>query len=189
MRKAGRGRAPKARSKGLVIKKLPEEVLVYDLETNQAHCLNQSAALVWSHCDGRTNVGEMVGLLEMQGTEGTFTEEVVWHALAQLERFSLLEERIELPYGVARLSRRELGRRLGLVSVAALPFILSIVAPEAASAATCRAPGSPCTTNAQCCSGLCIFGQCICLGNNFPCNANAQCCSNRCNLVTNRCIP
>lgn len=188
MRKAGQGRAPKARSKGLLIKKLAEEVLVYDLETDEAHCLNQSAALVWSHCDGRKNVGEIVKRLEAR-TEEPFMEEVVWHALFQLERFSLLEERMELPDGVARLSRRELGRRLGLATVAALPLILSIVAPMAASAATCRAPGSPCTANAQCCSGLCIFSRCVCLANNFPCNANAQCCSNKCNLSTNRCIP
>lgn len=188
MRKAGRGLTPRARSDGLVIKKLPDEVLVYDMETNQAHCLNQAAALVWSHCDGRNSVEGIAGLVETEA-EGIFTEEVVWLALAQLERFSLLEERIEVPRGITVLSRRELGRRLGLATVTALPFILTIVAPEAASAATCRATGSPCTTNAQCCTGLCIFGQCVCLGNNLPCNANPQCCSGKCNLVTNRCIP
>jgi hypothetical protein len=188
MRKAGGWLTPRARSKGLVIKKLPEEVLVYDLETNQAHCLNQAAALVWSHCDGRKSVEEIARLLDAQKA-GTFTEEVVWLALAQLDRFSLLEERIELPDAVARLSRRELARRLGLATVAALPFILSVVAPEAASAATCRAVGSACTTNVQCCSGLCIFNRCTCLNTNFPCSANAQCCSNRCSTTTNRCLP
>ena len=29
-----------------MIKQLPDEVLVYDLENHQAHCLNASAALV-----------------------------------------------------------------------------------------------------------------------------------------------
>jgi hypothetical protein len=188
MRKAGREQAPKARSKGLVIKKLAEEVLVYDLETNQAHCLNQSAALVWSHCDGRKNVVEIVRRLEAE-TVKPWTEEVVWHALAQLERFSLLEERIELPDGVARMSRRELGRRLGLATVAALPLILSIIAPMAVSAATCGAVGTPCVTNARCCSGLCIAGTCACLGQNVNCTSDAQCCSNRCASANNKCLP
>ncbi|HEY0322715.1 MAG TPA: PqqD family peptide modification chaperone [Pyrinomonadaceae bacterium] len=181
-------RTPKARSDGLVIKKLPDEVLVYDLENNQAHCLNQAAALVWSHCDGRNSVEEIAGLVEAEA-EGIFTEEVVWHALAQLERFSLLEERIEVPGEIALLSRRELGRRLGLATITALPFILTIVAPEEASAASCRATGNSCAVNAQCCSGLCISGTCACLGQNFPCTTDAQCCSNRCASANNKCLP
>lgn len=37
---------PLARSEGLVIQEMPDEVLVYDLETNKAHCLNETAAFV-----------------------------------------------------------------------------------------------------------------------------------------------
>jgi hypothetical protein len=43
---------PEARKDGLVIQDLPEEILVYDLNTNKAHCLNQTAAYVWQACDG-----------------------------------------------------------------------------------------------------------------------------------------
>jgi hypothetical protein len=188
MRKAGRGQAPKARRSGLVIKNLADEVLVYDLETNHAHCLNQSAALVWKYCDGRRTVAEIAGLLETLSEE-PFTEEVVWLALNQLERFSLLDEHVELPRVASTLSRRELGRRLGLASVAALPFILSIVAPAAASAATCGAVGAVCATNPACCSGLCIAGRCACLGKDAPCTTDAQCCSNRCGSALNKCLP
>ena len=38
---------PRAHTDGLVIKELPNETLVYDLKTDEAHCLNQTAALVW----------------------------------------------------------------------------------------------------------------------------------------------
>ena len=47
--------APFARKREghLVIDELPDEVLVYDLDRHKAHCLNQTAALVWQHCDGK----------------------------------------------------------------------------------------------------------------------------------------
>jgi hypothetical protein len=188
MRNESRAMLPKARSKGLVIKKLADEVLVYDLERDKAHCLNHASARVWNYCDGRKSVQEIARSIESEAAE-PFTEEMVWLALSQLERFSLLEERIELPRGAANISRRELGKRLGLVGVASLPFILSIVAPVAATAATCGVVGSPCTTNARCCSGICVSGTCACLGKDSPCTSDAQCCSNRCASANNKCLP
>jgi hypothetical protein len=86
MRKAGR--TPKARKSGLVVEKLADEMLVYDLDTHQAHCLNRAAALVWENCNGRRTVGEIARALEARG-EVVFTQEVVRLALGQLERFSL----------------------------------------------------------------------------------------------------
>ncbi|HJZ82776.1 MAG TPA: PqqD family peptide modification chaperone [Pyrinomonadaceae bacterium] len=47
-------RLPRARSENLVIRELDDETLVYDMERDEAHCLNQTAALVWQRCDGRT---------------------------------------------------------------------------------------------------------------------------------------
>lgn len=188
MRKLPRATAPKARSKGLVIKRLADEVLVYDLETNKAHCLNVAAALVWEHCDGRRAVSEIAGLLEAR-TRGPFTQEMVWLALHELERFSLLEGPAGLPPRAKAMNRRELGKRLGLASAASLPFILSIVAPEAAAAATCGGVGAPCSTNARCCSGICINGVCACLGQNSNCTIDAQCCSGRCGSALNKCLP
>lgn len=186
MRKAGR--TPRARKQNLVVKKLADEVLVYDLLTHKAHCLNEAAARVWSLCDGRRSVSEIARLLSSK-SEAPFTEEVVWLALNQLERFSLLEERLELPPGTANISRRELGRRLGLAGAASLPFILSIVAPLAATAATCGEVGTPCTTNARCCSGICVGGTCACVDVQGPCTVDAQCCSGRCGSALNKCLP
>ncbi len=186
MRRAGR--TPLARKQGLVVRKLADEVLVYDLKTHKAHCLNQSAALVWSHCDGRRSAGEIARVLSSR-SETHFTEEVVWLALNQLERFSLLEERLEAPQAAANISRRELGRKLGLAGAASLPFILSIVAPLAATAATCGGVGTPCTTNARCCSGICISGTCACVDVQGPCTSDAQCCSTRCGSANSKCLP
>jgi hypothetical protein len=182
------GRTPKARKQNLVVRKLADEVLVYDLLTHKAHCLNDAASQVWSLCDGRNSVSEIARWLS-SNSDAPFTEEVVWLALNQLERFSLLEERVEPPPGTTNISRRELGRRLGLAGAASLPFILSIVAPSAATAATCGALGTPCTTNARCCTGICVGGTCACVDVQGPCTADVQCCSGRCGSANNKCLP
>ncbi len=50
---------PVARKEGLVIQEMPDEVLVYDLDTNKAHCLNQTAAFVCKSCNGRNSVADI----------------------------------------------------------------------------------------------------------------------------------
>ena len=68
---------PMARQNGLVVQEMPDEVLVYDLDTNKAHCLNQSAAFVWKSCDGSNSVGDIVRQFESTGG-GKVTEDFVW---------------------------------------------------------------------------------------------------------------
>ena len=82
---------PKARKVQLITKEVAGEMLVYDLNTNEAHCLNPAAARVWAHCDGTTTVTEMARRLadEMQTP---VTDEVVWLALEQLRKSRLLQE-------------------------------------------------------------------------------------------------
>jgi hypothetical protein len=145
---------PLARAQGVVVQALPDEVLVYDLERHKAHCLNQTAALVWKHCDGHTSVAEMLHVLQ-QELQTPVPEVVVWLALQRLGRAHLLAEPIHAPGGGGRMSRREVMRRLGRGAAVALPLVSSIVAPTAAEAASCLGSGSACTTSAQCCSGSC----------------------------------
>ena len=59
---------PIARQNGLVVQEMPDEVLVYDLDTNKAHCLNGSAALVWKSCDGNNTVADIVKQFESNGS-------------------------------------------------------------------------------------------------------------------------
>jgi hypothetical protein len=54
---------PRMRAYALVIDDLPDEVLVYDLERHQAHCLNHTAALVWRACDGNLAPAQNAGKL------------------------------------------------------------------------------------------------------------------------------
>src|SRR5882724_7680086 len=96
---------PRARHESLIIKKLPEETLVYDLERDKAHCLNQAAALVWKHCDGKTTIAKMTSLLQAQ-LDISANAEVVWLAIKQLQRFHLVESYDEETAAMPSVSRR-----------------------------------------------------------------------------------
>ena len=160
---------PNARRERLIVQELEDETLVYDLDRDEAHCLNQTAALVWKHCDGRKTVAEIAALLEDE-LQATVDEQVLWLALSQLRRKRLLTERIPRARSTPRISRRELAHKLAQAVVIALPLITTIAAPTPASAggcsncgpptAICCASGCPCSGPSLCCSGVCSAGSC-----------------------------
>jgi coenzyme PQQ synthesis protein D (PqqD) len=151
-------KAPLARKERLVVYELPDEVLVYDLERHRAHSLNRTAALVWRHCDGATNVADMAALLQRELNLPP-DEELVWLALERLERARLLRERPIREIASTRSSRRALVRKLA--AVGGLALVTSIVAPEAADAQCCGERGAPCSSTNRCCAGLeCDGGTC-----------------------------
>jgi hypothetical protein len=150
---------PRARAEGLVVRELPEEVLVYDLDTHKAMCLNRTAALVWKNCDGRRDVAAIARALGAE-FDAPVAEEVVWLALERLSRERLLAERVCRPASRASLPRREVIKKLGLAAAIALPAITAIIAPTAAEAVTCLPSGASCTDSAQCCHGVCSGGTC-----------------------------
>ena len=143
---------PVRRTDGLVLTELEGELLVYDLERHRAHCLNRAAAIVFTHCDGKTSVEDLSRVLEAELGSPADTD-CVWLALQRLSRARLLRERVTRPAKAGRLSRRELVRRVGIAAV--LPVITSILAPTPAqAAATCvancagQALGTPCSSTA-----------------------------------------
>lgn len=144
---------PKMRERALVIDQLPDEVLVYDRERHQAHCLNQTAALVWQHCDGRTTAAGIARRLQRE-LDQPFDEELVWLALRQLDQIHLLEKPILLPQQLAGMSRRQMVRAMGIAAVVAVPVVTSIVAPTASEAATCLPKKATCSPTIRCCSAL-----------------------------------
>lgn len=153
---------PVARQNGLVVQEMPDEVLVYDLDSNKAHCLNQSAALVWKSCDGNNSVGDIVRQFESTGG-GKVTEDFVWLAIDQLNENGLLENNVAPRFHGQ--SRRQVLKTIGLASMVALPVIASLVAPPNALGAVscgCVGPGDcagrtgcPSTTNCNANTGLC----------------------------------
>ncbi|MGI9056304.1 MAG: PqqD family protein [Pyrinomonadaceae bacterium] len=154
---------PIARKDDLVIQEVGGEILVYDLRTNKAICLNQTSALVWQNCDGKKDAMEIAKNIEKE-LGSNVSEDFVWFAVNQLEKEDLLLEgqgKLEEKY--SGLSRREVIKKIGLTSMVALPIIASLTAPTAAFAQSCvqNAPGcfpngnAGCTSNTQCCSCNC----------------------------------
>lgn len=145
---------PVRRTNGLVVKELQNELLIYDLERDKAHCLNHACRLVWDKCDGKATVAEVASLLENEGVS-VADEAVVQYALSQLKTAHLLSDCLRTTEQPARVSRREVMGRIGVAAAVSLPLITSILAPTAQAQASCLPNGSACTSDAQCCSGRC----------------------------------
>ena len=157
MRKEREQSLPEARKEGLVVQHLSDEVLVYDQQRHKAHCLNETAALIWMRCDGKTTVASMAQELSKQ-TGTRVGEEVVWLALDQLGRSRLLQgARVSCGRREPQRDDKE-GRSCGSDSIAY---------GDEHRSANSRAGGHLQTerggmhSSAQCCSGVCSATKCL----------------------------
>ena len=141
------GPMPMARSEQLVVRELPDETLVYDLQRHKAHCLNRSAALVWRACDGKTSVAEIAARVARE-LDLPNDEVFVQAALVQLGRARLLTEAPARQAGPS--PRRQALQRLGWGLAA--PAVVSILAPTLAEAVTCVAKAD-CENISKCSQG------------------------------------
>lgn len=157
---------PLARREGLIVQELPDEVLVYDASNDKAHCLNETAALVWKHCDGNTNIADIAKLVGKE-LNASVKDEFIWLALDQLEKESLLEKETEFSLKSIGVSRREVIKRIGLASVIALPIVTSLLNPMSAKAAVCGQSCTPTVIPINCgtpsapngnCQAICLSG-------------------------------
>jgi hypothetical protein len=111
--------------------------MIYDREQSKAFCLNRTAAFVWNHADGKTNVEEMAKRLGQQLDKPVKeNEEVVWFAMEMLAKDGLLDSSTVLPLPVQELTRRKMLQRLGVGAVA-LPVVTALfVSPAKAHASS-----------------------------------------------------
>jgi len=152
---------PVARKEGLVIQETTDEVLVYDLNSNKAHCLNQTAAFVWKSCNGNNSIPEITKLFEKE-IGSAVQEDLIWLAIDQLNEKNLLAANLTTKF--AGRSRREAIKKIGLAAVVALPIVASLTAPTSALASTscaCVNPGG-CITQTTCPSQVNCNGSGIC---------------------------
>jgi hypothetical protein len=160
MKKLSGAPHPMRRQRHLLIDSIGNEVLIYDLDRHNAHCLNHTADLVWRHCDGKSTASEIARRITNElGTP--FKEEMVWLALKQLERRHLLETPILVPALLTGLNRREMVRAVGIATVVSFPLVSSIVSPTPGQASTCAGAGAVCGNGINCCFGhICSNGHC-----------------------------
>lgn len=125
---------PIARKNDIYVEQLPNEVVIYDKVSHQAHRLNKTVFTVWEHADGTRTVDELSGLL-VSVLGAPLTRDATLLALEDLRNANLLQTSQKLD-GAQMPSRRDLGRKFALAGVSAslLPFIASIMAPTPAMA-------------------------------------------------------
>lgn len=144
---------PCKREDELVVERTDAEVLVYDLRTNAAHHLDADAAAVWEACDGNRSLAEVAGVtgLGVDAVDGTVGQLVELDLVSSENRHTRRET----------LQRSLRGSLVAAGTLAALPVIKSLSAPEAAQAASMGGSGAPCSTGGECASSVCTMGRCI----------------------------
>jgi hypothetical protein len=148
-------RLPLSKNKDIVVQNLEKELLVYDLKTNKAFCLNETSAAVYQACDGKTSFDDL------RKINPHLSDEMIDLTIHELKRENLLAEDYE-----SRFARRDLLKKAALSTVA-LPLITMVVAPTAAQAQSGKALaalGEDCTATA-CQPGLVCnsnFGSTVC---------------------------
>lgn len=145
---------PIAKTKNILVQQIKDEILIYNLETNQVHCLNKTAGIIWQNCDGKQT---FEGLKKLNHG---FNDDVILLSLAQLQKNDLLENNSESYLPTDRISRRAMISKYGSVAVA-LPVITMIVAPMAVSAQSdCGACAPVANGTAACVIGSCRITTC-----------------------------
>ena len=140
---------PKARNTEIVVRELDKELLIYNLTTHRAYQLNETLTIIHQACNGATSFSELK-------RKHKFTDDLIDFALDELQANNLLEGKRENHF--PGFSRREVIKRIGLASMAALPVLTGISAPSAVNAASnCAAQNQNCTFNnfqqSNCCTG------------------------------------
>lgn len=189
------------RGSHLIVENLGEELVVFDRHTNKAHLLDPRAAAIWNAAEKGCSMDDLAGVVD-----GDTLEErtrVAQLAVAELERAGLLQS--EVP----GLQRRELLKSLG--TMAALPMVVSILAPTSAAAASNVLPGDPCIQFVDSCQTPILGVPFLCQDPDGPgpkigrccpdqptrtdtlldgqfCSTNNECCSFNCDLLANKCM-
>ena len=144
----------KARKEDLVVQKTADEVLVYDLKTNKAVCLNETSALIWENCNGKNSLQDLSAIINKEFGEPV-NDDFIKLAIEQLKKENLIENSNDLIIDFKGISRRKIIKKVGFMSLVALPLVFSINVPKAYAQGSLLAFGEPCTASTQCQSGCC----------------------------------
>jgi len=166
---------------GLLVRELAGELVVYALKRHEAHCLNRTAAFVFTHNDGRATAGQIADRLQAELNVAA-DEDLVWLAIRQLDEAGLLGRTPPRPELESR-SRRDAVRRIGRGAAALLPVVTSILVPTPAEAAATCVPAGACSANAG--KDCYRFGAAGC-GPTCTCQPGS-CSSNCCDSVPQNC--
>lgn len=163
---------PRGRKDDIVVQELNGEVLIYDLRTHKALCLNETSALIWNACDGTRDIKQLREYASAK-TKAAVNDDLIWLAIDQLKKENLLIDAPDAKSYFGGMSRREVVKRIGLGSAVAIPIVAGLIAPPAANAATsctCITAGANATT---CTTSTCPAGRAC---NGVACNGGGNNC-------------
>ncbi len=174
---------PAARTEGLNIEAVGDELVIFECENFHYHSLNPAAATVFRLCDGLRTIGQISALT--QTTRYALDEDAVALAVAELGEAGLLQQPAET--FDSRWHRRKFLKvaGVGLVGGFGIPVVTSITAPSAEAAGSL---GATCSSHTECDSGCCGYpGSCATPGakaNGARCLDDCECATQTCCLVT-----
>ena len=121
---------PIARVDGILRQRTFQDLVVVDEMTDSAHCLNETAAIVFEHADGTRTVDDLADVLR-EKLDPTADTDLVELALDNLAMASLLEDRAPRESDIKRESRRRFVQKIGMLGTLSvlLPVVESIAAP------------------------------------------------------------
>lgn len=113
---------PKARTADLITEQVGDELVVYDGNSSEAHCLSALASAVFVAADGKTSTADLAGIASRKLSQAIDVP-AVEQALLELEDCGLIE--------IGGVSRRRFMQRGALVggAVVAGSLVSSVVAP------------------------------------------------------------
>lgn len=136
-----RSTVAQVRGPHLIVEALGDELVIFDRTTNKAHMLDPRAAAIWNAALDGCSFEDLVGLVDGDSVEDR--RRVAHLAVSELERAGLLHSSVPVR------ERRQLLKSLG--AAAALPMVISILAPTSAAAASNLPPGTPCEQGSDTC--------------------------------------
>lgn len=143
-----------ARKDGLLVTRVGDETVIYDIESSKASCLNGLMTAIWEAIDEETNIEVLINILRDRGYPDV-NEEIVYMAVHDLVQAGLVENCSEIAIYKENLSRREMIQLIGKRSVVVLPVVSTIIMQPAIAQVSCAAKHEPCTFDSDCCVGPC----------------------------------
>src|SRR6202790_5856048 len=117
------------RRDGRIVKRVDDELVIYDEQNHKVFHLNKAAAIVWEYCDGASSLDDLAHTLASH-SELPASVDLAGLALQELRDADLIEG------SFASVAGREVARRDGIARMGALALaltgVVSVLAPPPA---------------------------------------------------------
>src|ERR1700676_4180317 len=121
------------RHDGRIVKRVDDELVIYDEQNHKVSHLNKAAAIVWEYCDSASSLDDLAHTLASH-SELPASVDLAGLALQELRDADLIEGSFASVAG-REVARRDVIARMAALALA-LPAVVSLLAPTPAMAAS-----------------------------------------------------